>query len=106
MNKHKKMYIIMASVAILSIILFAVSAIFVETHNIWYPMLISGCLMIAILVSTLIIYIKYVKFVCPNCNQIFKPTNNAIIWAMHTPTKRHLKCPNCNTKSWCKEKFD
>ena len=106
MNKHKKLYIIMASSMILSIILFAISPIFIETHNVWYPMLITGCLMGILLVLTLVIYIKYVKFVCPKCNQTFKPSNSAIIWAMHTPTKRRLKCPHCDAKSWCKEKFD
>ena len=96
----------MLSVLFVTLILFCISCILMERLNNWIPMLITGILFIVVVVVTIVIYMKKVKFICPNCNQIFKPTNNAIFLAIHTPTKRLLKCPHCNTKSWCKEHFD
>lgn len=41
---------------------------------------------------------------CRKCGHKFKPTFKAYIWGVHTLTKRHLKCPECKEKSWCKRK--
>ena len=101
MKKHKHLYWFMTSMTFLSIILFAISSIYVEKFNTWMPMIITGCLMTIMLTLTIVLYMKYVKFVCPKCNQIFKVSGKAIICSIHTPTKRLLKCPNCNTKLWC-----
>ncbi len=43
---------------------------------------------------------------CKKCHKRFKPTFKAYFWAMHTPTKRHLKCPHCSEKSFCKRRID
>lgn len=39
---------------------------------------------------------------CRKCGHTFKPTFKAYIWGAHTLTTRHLKCPKCGEKSWCK----
>lgn len=39
---------------------------------------------------------------CRHCGHIFKPRFSAYIWGAHTLTTRHLKCPKCDEKSWCK----
>lgn len=39
---------------------------------------------------------------CPHCKTRFVPTKTAYIMGIHTITKRRLKCPKCNQKSWCK----
>ena len=96
----------MTTATLLSIFLFAISSVYAEKLNTWMPMIVSGCLMVIMLVLVITIYIKYVKFVCPKCNKIFKPSTSAIIWGIHTPTKRWLRCPHCNTKAWCKDHFD
>ena len=106
MSKAKKIYIFMIISTIISIILFTVSAIMVEFWDTYIPTIVTFCVMMILLILTIVIYVRYIKFVCPKCNQTFKPKASAIIWAMHTPTKRHLKCPHCNNKSWCKEHFD
>lgn len=41
-------------------------------------------------------------FECSKCHERFVPTMSAYINAVHTPTKRKLKCPNCGVKSYCK----
>ena len=41
-------------------------------------------------------------FECKHCKKRFIPTKVAYIMGMHTITRRHLRCPHCNKKSWCK----
>ena len=42
---------------------------------------------------------------CRKCGHLFKPTFKAYLWGAHTLTTRHLKCPKCEEKSWCKRKM-
>ena len=42
---------------------------------------------------------------CRNCGNVFKPTFTAYIWGAHSLTTRHLKCPKCEKKTWCKRKM-
>lgn len=41
---------------------------------------------------------------CRKCGHTFKPTFKAYILGAHTLTTRHLKCPECNERSWCTRK--
>ena len=41
---------------------------------------------------------------CRKCGNVFKPTFKAYFLGAHTLTTRHLKCPKCNKKSWCRRK--
>ena len=41
-------------------------------------------------------------FECKHCKKRFIPTKAAYLMGMHTITKRRLRCPHCNKKSWCK----
>lgn len=43
---------------------------------------------------------------CKKCAHTFKPAFNAYIWGAHTLTTRHLKCPKCGEKSWCRRKME
>jgi transcriptional regulator with XRE-family HTH domain/DNA-directed RNA polymerase subunit RPC12/RpoP len=40
---------------------------------------------------------------CKKCNHKFVPTYKEVLLSTHMGTTRHLKCPNCNKKSWCKK---
>jgi len=40
---------------------------------------------------------------CKNCGHEIVPTYSEALWAMHRGTTRHLKCPKCNKRSWCKK---
>jgi DNA-directed RNA polymerase subunit RPC12/RpoP len=40
---------------------------------------------------------------CKKCHHKFVPTYKEVLWSTHMGTTRHLKCPNCNEKSWCKK---
>ena len=40
---------------------------------------------------------------CKNCGCEIVPTYQEALWAMHRGTTRHLKCPNCKKRTWCKK---
>jgi transcriptional regulator with XRE-family HTH domain/DNA-directed RNA polymerase subunit RPC12/RpoP len=40
---------------------------------------------------------------CKKCHHKFVPTYKEVLLSTHMGTTRHLKCPNCNEKSWCKK---
>ena len=40
---------------------------------------------------------------CKNCGYEIVPTYSEALWAMHRGTTRHLKCPKCNKRTWCKK---
>ena len=40
---------------------------------------------------------------CKNCGYEIVPTYSEALWAIHRGTTRHLKCPKCNKRTWCKK---
>ena len=44
-------------------------------------------------------------FECPRCGTYFLPTKTAYVMGMHTVTRRHLRCPHCGKKSWCRRRL-
>ena len=40
---------------------------------------------------------------CSNCGYEIVPTYKEVMMAMHRGFTRHLKCPNCNKRTWCKK---
>ena len=42
---------------------------------------------------------------CRKCGHEFKPTYFQALWPMHMGTTRHLKCPRCGKRTWCKKVF-
>ena len=40
---------------------------------------------------------------CKNCGHEFVPTYKEVLNAMHRGFTRHLKCPKCNKRTWCKK---
>ena len=40
---------------------------------------------------------------CKNCGHEFVPTYKQALMAMHMGTTRHLQCPNCQKRTWCKK---
>lgn len=40
---------------------------------------------------------------CPECGERFIPTFNQTFFAPHMGRTRHIKCPKCGAKSWCKK---
>ena len=42
---------------------------------------------------------------CKNCNHKFVPSYKEAMLAPHTPTKKHLRCPECGKKTWAKKEM-
>ena len=40
---------------------------------------------------------------CKNCGHEIVPTYSEALNAMHMGTTRYLKCPQCNSRTWCKK---
>ena len=40
---------------------------------------------------------------CKNCGHEIVPTYSEALWALHRGFTRHLKCPKCNKRTWCKK---
>lgn len=51
-------------------------------------------------------YYQQVSYMCPNCQQQFKPPYRTWLLAPHTSQTRMLTCPNCGFKGYCTEIYD
>ncbi len=107
--KNKGKIILSIIGIVLSVSLLVVSTILAE-EKIINP--VTAAVLIAVSVILVWIAIFYAAkidyetgvYVCRKCGHTFKPTFKAYILGMHTLTTRHLKCPECNEKSWCTRK--
>ena len=44
-------------------------------------------------------------FECSKCGAYFVPTKTAYIMGVHTVMRRHLKCPHCGKRNWCRRRL-
>ena len=79
------------------------SIIFWIAKGIWWPFIVWVLVAIpwAIVVSRY--YFRHVKYICPECHEVFRPTLKEAFWANHTPTARRLTCTACGHKGFCVE---
>ena len=71
--------------------------------GIWWPFVVW--VFAAIVWGTLVsrYYFNHVKYICPECHEIFKPSFRQAFWANHTPTARKLTCTSCGHRGFCVE---
>ena len=79
------------------------SIIFWIVRGVWWPFVVWVLVAVpwGILVSRH--YYNHVKYICPECHEVFKPTFKEAFWAKHTPTARKLTCTVCGHKGFCVE---
>ena len=79
------------------------SIIFWIVKGVWWPFVLW--VVVAVFWGTWVsrYYFRHVKYICPECHEVFKPTLKEAFWANHTPTARKLTCPACGRKGFCVE---
>ena len=107
--KNKGNIILSVIGVVLSIALLVVSTILAEEKFINTSTAVVLIAVSVVLVWIAIFYAAKVDYEtgvykCRKCGHTFKPTFRAYVWGAHTLTTRHLKCPECNEKSWCTRK--
>ena len=102
-KKLKKMHRMIILSGIPVAVLQWFSIIFWIVKGIWWPFVIwvLAAAPWSILVSRY--YFNHVKYICPECHEVFKPTLKDAFWANHTPTARKLTCTACGHKGFCVE---
>ncbi len=79
------------------------SIIFWIVKGIWWPFVLW--VLVAAVWGTLVsrYYFNHVKYICPECHEVFRPEFREAFWAKHTPTARRLTCTACGHKGFCVE---
>jgi transcriptional regulator with XRE-family HTH domain len=94
--------VIMSVVALVSIVClaqyFVVNTVFKNTICV-----IATIVALATMFYGLKLEVDAGYYECKKCHHKFVPTYKEVLWSTHMGTTRHLKCPNCNEKSWCKK---
>ena len=112
--KQKNRFIVSNLImAILVILLIAVAiAVFVFDSQLqnWLSLLVILIPILFVLLYGILFYapmdLTCGFFQCQHCRNKFVPTKIDYYRGMHTITHRHLTCPKCGRKSWCKKVFD
>ena len=105
-----KVRIILSVVGVvISTVLLVISAILAEEAVINLAFAIALIIISVILLFIAIFFAAKVDYEtgvykCRKCGHTFKPTFKSYILGAHSLTTRHLKCPKCEEKSWCKRK--
>ena len=79
------------------------SIIFWIVKGIWWPFIAWVFVASVFGVSVSRYYFGHVKYLCPECHEVFKPGLKDAFWANHTPTARKLTCTACGHRGFCVE---
>lgn len=107
-EKNKKVWTSMWMILILSTIALlggiAVAIAFVP-KGIWTLItLLASCVLFVIpCYYALKLEISVGAYKCKNCGHEIVPSFKEAMMAMHRGTTRHLKCPKCGKRTWCKK---
>ena len=79
------------------------SIIFWIVKGIWWPFVVW--VLVAAVWGTVIsrYYFSHVKYICPECHEVFKPKLKEAFFANHTPKTRELTCVKCGHHGFCVE---
>ncbi len=98
------MWVIM-SVSIVALLAGILISSFLIPEGIWLlAAILSICVIFLIpCFYALKLEISVGSYKCKNCGKEIVPTYSEALWAMHRGTTRHLKCPHCQKRTWCKK---
>ena len=78
---------------------------FLIPEGIWQVVAMGGICILFLLPCfyALKLEVSVGAYKCKECGYEIVPTYSEVLWAMHSGTTRHLKCPKCNKRTWCKK---
>ena len=79
------------------------SVIFWIVKGTWWPFILWVLVAIPWGIAVSRYYFRHVKYICPECHEVFRPTLKEAFWANHTPAARKLTCTACGHKGFCVE---
>ncbi|MCQ2515528.1 MAG: MerR family transcriptional regulator [Saccharofermentans sp.] len=79
------------------------SIIFWIIKGIWWPFVLWVIVATVWGITVSKYYFNSVKYICPECHEVFKPAIKEAFFANHTPTTRKLTCTSCGHKGFCVE---
>ena len=80
-------------------------AAFLVPEGVWQLVIVLGLLaiMLPACFYALKLEVSVGHYKCKNCGHEIVPTYSEALNAMHMGTTRHLKCPACGKRPWCKK---
>ena len=107
-QKEKTIWTCMWVIMITSITALLVSvllAAFLIPEGVWQLVTIVGACVLFLIPCfyALKLEVSVGAYKCKNCGCEIVPTYKEAMMAMHKGFTRHLMCPNCNTRTWCKK---
>ena len=80
-------------------------AAFLIPEGVWQLVTILGVCVVFLIPCfyALKLEVSVGAYKCNNCGYEIVPTYKEVMMAMHRGFTRHLKCPKCNQRTWCKK---
>jgi transcriptional regulator with XRE-family HTH domain/DNA-directed RNA polymerase subunit RPC12/RpoP len=107
-QKNKMVWTSMWVIMIVSMIALVagdiICALFIP-EGVWQLVTIIGIVIVFLIPCfyALKLEVSVGAYKCKNCGHEFVPTYKEALNAMHMGFTRHLKCPECHKRSWCKK---
>ena len=80
-------------------------AAFLIPEGVWQFVMILGVCIVFLIpcLYAVKLEVSVGAYKCKNCGYEIVPTYKEAMMAMHRGFTRHLKCPKCNQRTWCKK---
>ena len=104
-KKLLTMEIVMGVITIIMYIFLVMVASYVEMEeNVRLLIIVPSTVMLFIM-CLVALRIEQVAgyYECAKCHHKYVPTYSSVLWAAHLGRTRHMKCPECNKRSWQKK---
>ncbi len=107
-KKNKTIWTSMKVIMIVSMVaMFAgiLLAAFLMPEGVWQVVTVLGICVVflAPCFYALKLEVSVGAYKCKECGHEIVPTYSEALWAMHRGFTRHLKCPKCGKRTWCKK---
>ena len=71
--------------------------------GIWWPFILWVAVSVPFGILWSRYYFRHVKYICPQCHEVFRPAFKEVFFARHTPKTRKLTCVKCGHHGFCVE---